>query len=66
LTAETTDQGAADLIAGLDLILNQEKCIKQFVTNVRKNAKFRSNQLKARKCIVENVSLEEIQDSDWL
>jgi hypothetical protein len=50
-----TDQEVADLEA--ILALNHEKCIKQFVLNVRKNAKYHSNLQKANQFTAKNVML---------
>jgi hypothetical protein len=42
----------------------QEKCIKQFALNVRRNAKFLSSLQKANQFIAENVTLREhLEDS---
>ena len=43
---------------------NQEKCIKQFVLNAEKNAKFLSSQQKASQFFARNV-IERKEDSDF-
>ena len=51
------------------LVANLEKCTRQFVLNVRKNAKFLSNQQKANQFSAEIVTLKSqkhLEDSKYL
>jgi len=45
-------------------ILAQEKCIKQFAQNVRKNAKYRSSLQKVSRYIAEIVTLKSQKNQD--
>ena len=62
---EATDQEQAVSIVDLEILLDQEKCTKQFVMNARKNAKFRSNRLKENQSIVKNVSVRRSHSSSY-
>jgi len=53
---------AVDSVVDLEAILDQEKCIRQFAVNAKKNAKFRSNLQKANQFTVEIVSPRKSQD----
>ena len=64
MTEETTDQDPADPIVDLEAVHSQEKCIKQFVMNARRNVKFHSNLLKANPFTARIVILRKSRDTN--